>query len=319
MKYLINYVPRIINMSDFRTILHLLLTLMITHLIFLVLNIPINLAIFYGPVLYLYTSNKHFTSKHVQNKVIGHLSLASLVIIAEFFTTDLVKAALFFTYTLVYFLLIYSSLLQRKENEYSNVVFSYISIVSLLMLTNVFVIGTLELTAYLGYDVFSHDNYLSLASASFYIVFCIISLQELNRSIDVVNDAFVACDLTEGELQNEVCDRNQTIIDKLDQFFSNEITYLETTFSLDKLATSIGENKEQISMVLNHDMQSNFYQIVAKYRIEHARKMILTERNITIDAIMEECGFNSKSSFNKYFKQYVGSTPSTYRNTFSIA
>lgn len=185
-------------------------------------------------------------------------------------------------------------------------------------MTNITAITGLEISEYFGYDIFSQNRYLSVAVVLFYIIFTLISLQELNRVANETDELSVANYNLEKEDCVALSVKNQLINKKIERFFNTDYTYLDTTFTLDKLALAIGENKEVISMVLNKYMKTNFYQIVAKYRIEQAKKLIVTEHNVTIDAIMEECGFNSKSSFNKYFKQFVGSTPSNYRNTYAI-
>ena len=62
-------------------------------------------------------------------------------------------------------------------------------------------------------------------------------------------------------------------------------------------------------------MGKNFYQVVSEYRIKHAEELLKEDVNITIETLSYECGFNSKSTFNKYFKEYTGYSPSEYRES----
>ncbi|WP_121965837.1 helix-turn-helix domain-containing protein [Myroides sp. N17-2] len=98
------------------------------------------------------------------------------------------------------------------------------------------------------------------------------------------------------------------------KYFEKSEAYLETSFSLEQLANDLNLSKQQVSEVINQDMNSSFYQLLAMYRIDHAKVLIEENKNLTIEAIVDECGFSSKSTFNKYFKYYVGQTPSVYRS-----
>jgi len=50
--------------------------------------------------------------------------------------------------------------------------------------------------------------------------------------------------------------------------------------------------------------------------VEKAMKLLreTTNRELTIQQILYEVGFNSKSSFNTAFKKHAGVTPKDYRN-----
>lgn len=317
MKSFIDFSPRVVPISSFRNVLHVLLTLMLTNLVCLIFNVSINFSILYGPILYLYILSKEDIGLRSNWKIGLHLAIASVIMIIGALDLFALSDAVLFTHVLLYFILIYNALLNQKAKEFSNVVFSFISIVALLTMTNITAVTGLELSEYFGYDIFSQNKYLSAMVIVFYIIFTLISLQELNRTSTETDESnLVQFNLEEDSIPITI--KNQFIRQKIEHFFQTDSTYLDPTFTLEKFALSIDENKEVISMVLNKYMKTNFYQIVAKYRIEQAKKLIVKEHNVTIDAIMEECGFNSKSSFNKYFKQFVGSTPSSYRNTYSI-
>lgn len=97
-------------------------------------------------------------------------------------------------------------------------------------------------------------------------------------------------------------------------FFENTKLFLDPNFTIDDFAKEIAIPKHILSRIINHDMNINFYSLLAKYRIEYAKNLILKEKNLLLDGIMSEAGFNSRITFNKYFKELTGMTPSEYRN-----
>ncbi|PWL27038.1 MAG: hypothetical protein DCO96_11910 [Fluviicola sp. XM-24bin1] len=52
-------------------------------------------------------------------------------------------------------------------------------------------------------------------------------------------------------------------------------------------------------------------------RLEHFKIKLRENTHINLFALAEECGFSSKSSFNRYFKMQEGITPSEYRDSLS--
>jgi AraC-like DNA-binding protein len=63
----------------------------------------------------------------------------------------------------------------------------------------------------------------------------------------------------------------------------------------------------------------NFYDFVNRYRLEEFKKLASDPKNrqFTMLALAFDCGFNSKSSFNRYFKKATGQTPSQYFTALS--
>ncbi|WP_025124209.1 helix-turn-helix domain-containing protein [Myroides odoratimimus] len=58
-----------------------------------------------------------------------------------------------------------------------------------------------------------------------------------------------------------------------------------------------------------------FFTLTTTCILGSERKLIQLEPNYKIEAIAEECGFNSRGTFTKYFKLFVKCTPTEYKNT----
>ena len=52
------------------------------------------------------------------------------------------------------------------------------------------------------------------------------------------------------------------------------------------------------------------------YRIEEAKRVLAdpTQKQKTMIEISGDCGFNSKATYNTFFKKLVGCTPTQYRS-----
>jgi AraC-like DNA-binding protein len=85
--------------------------------------------------------------------------------------------------------------------------------------------------------------------------------------------------------------------------------------SLSDLAHTIRESSHHVSQVINEVMGKGFFEMLAWYRVEEAKRMIREDQaaKLTVEDIAEQVGYNSKSSFNTVFKKQTGQTPSEYR------
>lgn len=74
-------------------------------------------------------------------------------------------------------------------------------------------------------------------------------------------------------------------------------------------------NPRALSAVIKHSFQTNFYEFVNSYRIDEAKSILDDPREIdkTMIEIAGECGFNSKATYNTFFKKLAGCTPTEYR------
>jgi AraC-like DNA-binding protein len=111
-------------------------------------------------------------------------------------------------------------------------------------------------------------------------------------------------------------ERMQQIADHINQVMKLQKPYLNTEFSLEDLAAMMSIPKHHITEVLNSALHINFYKFVNQYRVEESKRLI-REMNTELN-LMEiglESGFKSKSTFNKYFKELTGSSPSEYART----
>ncbi len=105
------------------------------------------------------------------------------------------------------------------------------------------------------------------------------------------------------------------IIDKLKYCVEANQLFLINDLTIHDVAKEIKINSSYLSNVLNQDLKTNFATFINSYRIEKAKGILLDEKynQYTIEAISEEVGFKSKSSFNNAFKNLVGMTPSEFK------
>ncbi len=112
-------------------------------------------------------------------------------------------------------------------------------------------------------------------------------------------------------LKNEVAD---DIYQKLMHLFIHEEYYKRNELSLRELALELDTHPNYLSQIINEREEKNFYDFVNAFRLEAFKRSVEDQKNkqFTLLALAYDCGFNSKSSFNRYFKKHTGQTPSEF-------
>jgi AraC-like DNA-binding protein len=108
---------------------------------------------------------------------------------------------------------------------------------------------------------------------------------------------------------------SQRIAKSLDVCMHENKLYLNSRLTLADLANELGTSANRLSQVLNGELGTNFYDYINGFRIREVQNRIVDPEwsHLTFLGIALESGFNSKSSFNKLFKENTGLTPSEYK------
>ncbi len=95
--------------------------------------------------------------------------------------------------------------------------------------------------------------------------------------------------------------------------------YKESDVSLDRLAERVGTSRHNASQVINEHFGTSFFDLINAYRIEEAKELLASNayKDITIQEIAFEVGYNNKVTFNKAFKKATSLTPTQYINGLS--
>jgi len=98
-----------------------------------------------------------------------------------------------------------------------------------------------------------------------------------------------------------------------------EKLWLNPEVNLNEISRHIGIPQHHITQVLNEKLNKNLYTFVNEFRANEVIRLFNVDKynNWSIIAIAFEAGFNSKSSFNIFFKKFTGKTPSEYRKELS--
>lgn len=109
-------------------------------------------------------------------------------------------------------------------------------------------------------------------------------------------------------------ERLEELYQELIQLMEKERVYTTNDLSIDDLASKLKVHPNYLSQVINEKMGKNFYDFVNHFRLEEFKQRLSDpkNRNFTLLSLATDCGFNSKSSFNRHFKKVTGQTPSQY-------
>lgn len=104
---------------------------------------------------------------------------------------------------------------------------------------------------------------------------------------------------------------------RLHEVLKNQRPYTNESLTLATLAKLLPTTDRKLSALLNHYLNTSFYDLVNTYRVQEVKeKMKLPNYNkLTLLAIAFEAGFNSKTSFNRIFKKETGLSPTAYKKS----
>ena len=96
--------------------------------------------------------------------------------------------------------------------------------------------------------------------------------------------------------------------------FENEKVYLDDQLNLNDFSESIALSKKYVSELINQKFGSSFKDLITKYRVQEAQRLMREKINtkISLITIAFDSGFNNKVTFYRAFKNHTGKSPSAY-------
>lgn len=105
---------------------------------------------------------------------------------------------------------------------------------------------------------------------------------------------------------------DDAILASIDVVMRGQHLYRDPDLTLDRLARRVVIPARQISGAINRRFGRNVSQVVNEYRIAEAQ-ILLRKSDKPVNEIMFECGFQTKSNFNREFLRVTGMGPRAYR------
>jgi AraC-like DNA-binding protein len=110
---------------------------------------------------------------------------------------------------------------------------------------------------------------------------------------------------------------NPELLQKIRQTVENEQLFLKPELTINDLAERLKLPPKIISNQINSGLGKSFLQYINEQRVENFKEKINSNQfeHLSMLGVALESGFNSKSSFNRIFKEITGISPSEFKNS----
>ncbi len=168
----------------------------------------------------------------------------------------------------------------------------------------------------ISFDNFDLNNFANFGYGIFFFVVGFLGSQQQ----DIFSDEIIPNQENKQNIKtgNMPANIHAALKKQLIILMEEQRLFLNPDLRLDYVAKELNTNRTYVSQIIKEDFNENFIGFVNCYRIAEA-KLLLTQTNhkLSIDEISERVGFKSISSFNLFFKRYVGQTPATFKKSIS--
>ena len=112
---------------------------------------------------------------------------------------------------------------------------------------------------------------------------------------------------------------NTVIEEILSEAMDHKKLYKNAKLTSQQMATETNLSTTELTKYINGRYGMNFSQYLNRYRTEEAIRLMTSNflDRFSLEALGQEAGFNSKSSFYQVFKEQTGKTPTAYLKSLS--
>lgn len=207
----------------------------------------------------------------------------------------------------VFYLYLAKLYLSEKDIEEKNIIFHIRNQIIFLILISVGNLLKLFHVSVINFNL----NALRCATNFFTIVFMAVYFLSIKKK---KNDLPFDPPSPKKNIPNLTPAILQQYEKNIEFFFYSSRDYIKPNFTISILSEKTGIPKHHLSFFFNQYLKQNFNEYLAKYRIDYAVKMLSNDSliNMKIETIAFECGYNSATTFNKWFKFFNNCLPNEF-------
>ena len=301
--------------------------------------IPITVTLLYGPLILMYVNRQHSGLGKNNGQILLHSSPFLIFLLLTFFFSHNLIFQKVLSFSGAFSGLLYCVLalfaLKKHENKIVDLYSSYKGVslnwLKKMVVGIVFIwVGVFILVAFK--QLFQSDiqmNWFFIAIPLFIayigyhglkqqVIFQVEQLDNVkskseNAKQDTTKQPYeIDLRYKKSSLSNRDMEK---LFSSLEMLMKSEKLYLESLLNLKDLAEKANVPQHHITQTLNSFAKQNFYDYVNSYRINEFIQRLKNgdADNFSLLGIAFDCGFNSKSSFNRIFKKITGFSPSEYK------
>lgn len=299
------------------------------------------ISVCYGPLIYLYTLSKTKKEFLLHQKwfifiplfvlMIAYFTISCVFIILGKVNHQLLSAYNSFSLALIFIINLYypiksiliikkNSLLTADKSEFDVI----LRISTCILIMESLVVISKTLLQFYPESIETVNIILRSVSYFILLIICLLIVRKnFSSGLANANETNIQIEINNDNHEKEILINTvdyerkfKNIWIKLDDLVGTKQLFRDCDLTLDQLALKTEINKYQISEMLNNYKNKPFYRYINEYRIEYFKNSvelaIEKNENINFLSFAYDAGFKSKSSFNRYFKEITGKTPSEY-------
>ncbi len=300
--------------------------------------IPLNYSLALGPLLYFYVKKITNANYRISNKDLLHFSPLIIELVAHSIICNeaLINNTIALETSIYYQLMpilqfmaiisvisysVFALIEIRAYHNWLNKNYSTNDRYSLKWLYRLIVIFALLWFLWVPYTIIDYVlfNY-HLGMDSYYPIYVLLSV----ITIWISAEAFLRPEIILLERIKDDTKKKEKPSEEIsikanwlqEQMMSNRF-YLNSELTLKSLANELDIHPNILSKIINDGLDKNFSDFINEYRVNAIVEKLHSGNynHITLLGLSFECGFNSKTTFNRVFKNSMGVTPIQYKKS----
>lgn len=106
----------------------------------------------------------------------------------------------------------------------------------------------------------------------------------------------------------------EAILERIHELMEKQKPFLDFDYTLSQMAKDLKVSPNILSMIINSKLNNSFPDFINSFRIKMAIHLLekANKKNLSIEAIAYDSGFNNRTSFYNAFKKQTGKLPKEY-------